>query len=121
MELDPNRILDHIESLIQQLTKKNDDYEKFGTEHAIADRHYRIERQKAIVRLRNQGHSVTVVKALADGQPKVASAKDKMMVKEVSKQACLESMRNLREAIGAYRSFLTWKRAEMHEHSGVRI
>lgn len=121
MNLDPNRILNHLEKLVDRLSEKNEEYQKLGTVWAEKDRAYRIAYAKKILKLKNTGTPVTIVRKLADGEPDVGLALYHMNCAQVEYTACLESMRNIREAIGAYRSFLTWMRAELHETHGVKI
>jgi hypothetical protein len=121
MDLDPNRILNHLEKLINRLGEKNTEYRKLGTAYAEKDRTYRIERAKQLLIHRNKGVAVSILKHTVDGEENVSRACYEMMVAQAEYNACLEAMRNIRESIGAYRSFLTWMRAEMHESGGVRV
>ena len=121
MNLEPQRILSHLEKLIDRLSEKNEEYRKLGTAWAETDRAFRLAYAKKILKLKNTGTAVTLVRKIAEGEPDVSLAQYKMNCAQVEYSACLESMRNIREAIGAYRSFLTWLRAELHESGGVRI
>jgi len=112
--------LNHLEKLINRLGEKNTEYKKLGTAYAEKDRTYRIVRAQQLLIHRNKGVPVSILKYTVDGEDPVSLANYELMVAKAEYDACLEAMRNIRESIGAYRSFLTWMRAEMHESGGFR-
>lgn len=121
MDLDPNRILNHLEKLVARLGEKNTEYQKLGVATAEKERAWKILRSVQVLKARNKGTPVTLIKTVVDGEEAVALACYEYQCAQAVQNACLESMRNIREGIGAYRSFLTWMRAELHESGGVRI
>ena len=106
---------------MDRLAEKNEEYRTLGSAYAQADMDFRKIYAKQIVIHKNKGVPVTLVRKIVDGQADVTMAHFKMQAAEAEYHACLEAMRNIREAIGTYRSFLTWMRAEMHEARGVKI
>lgn len=119
-DLDPNRILNHLDKLIHRLGEKNQEYRRLGIAFAEKDREFRKIRAVQLHVQRNKGVPVSIVKAVVEGDEKVSLAQYEANVAQAEYSACLEAMRNIRESIGAYRSFLTWMRAELHESGGFR-
>jgi hypothetical protein len=121
MDLNPPQVLEHLEKLIARLGEKNVEYRKLGVITAEKERAFRTIRSVECLKHRNKGTPVTLIKTVVDGLPEVSLACYEFQCATAVQNACLESLRSLREAIGAHRSFLTWMRAEMHESGGVRF
>jgi len=112
--LTPQEIINGVRNKNRQLTDKNDELKVLIEEFSMATADYRIERAKKILDLKSQGHPVTLIKELANGDKNIAELKYKMMVAEGVYNACRSAINNIRISIDSYRSILTWLRAELN-------
>lgn len=115
-ELDPNKIISHIQGMVRKLGGKVAEFEQLGTDKAEAERVHAIELRKKMLVLKNENYPVTMIKDLVKGDEQIALLKFHADVAAAKHEACREAMRGIRESIGAYRSFLTWMRTEMESH-----
>jgi hypothetical protein len=112
----PQEIMNGMAEKNRQLTMKNDEYRNLTETHAGAKRDYAVALAKKLTSLKMDGKPVTLIPALAKGDPLVADFRYKRDIAEGVMKACRESMADLRGALDSYRSLLTWLRAEK-EHS----
>ena len=111
----PQAIMDGLQKKNQLLTQKNDEYKDLTEKYANAKREYAIALAKELFRLKIDGQSVTLITELARGDKTVADLRYKKDVAEGVMKACMESIKDIREAIGTYRSLLTWMREELNQ------
>ena len=109
----PQEIINGLKDKNIKLSQKNDEYSVLQEKFASAKRDYQIALASQIIRLKIDKHPATLIPKLAQGDRTVSDLEYKMNVAEGVMRACLESIKDLREAIGTYRSLLTWLRAEL--------
>jgi phosphopantetheine adenylyltransferase len=96
----------------QRLSIKNEEYSELAQKRAEAERNYHIAYRQEMLKLKTKGEAATTMKELVRGVRAVADLKFEFDVASAIEKACLESLRNIREGIGADRSILTWLRQE---------
>ena len=116
--LDPDNIVSRLETMIQRIEKKNDEFENLGKVLAEKTRLFNIEFAKQQLTFKNKGMAISILKAQTLGHAKISMLKFHMDAAEAEYLASRESLRSMREIIGTFRSFLTWKRME-YEQSNV--
>ena len=109
----PQQIMDGLADKNRRITDKNEEYKKLVEKYAQAKQAYNIAMAKKILELKADGQQTTLIPKLAAGDGLVASLCYDMDVAEGIMNACRESIKDIREAIGTYRSILTWQRAEL--------
>ena len=108
----PSQIMKVLQEKNLLLTQKNDEYLELAEKRAEAERNYHISYRQEMLKMKSEGTPVTIIKDLVKGVKVVADLKFKFDVAGAVEKACLESMKDIREAIGAARSILTWLREE---------
>jgi len=94
------------------LSSKNEEYKTLAEARAKAEYDYNVAFAEKLMKERIDGTPITVAKELARGDRAVGKLKITLEVCLGIERACLESMKDIREAIGADRSILTWLREE---------
>jgi len=92
------------------LNEKNTEYSRLVETRAQAKRAWKMAYVKKMLELTDI--PVTVRKSHVEGDREVSKLEMKYEVSLGIERACLESMKDLRSQIDAYRSFLSWKKAE---------
>ena len=110
--IDPGHRMQMLDAKKQMLSQKNDEYKQLGEKRAEAKRDYDIEYARQLLQLKADGTPITICKDLCKGNRAVAELSFAYDVAAVIEKACLESLKDIREAIGADRSILTWLREE---------
>ena len=95
-----------------RLRAKNDEYKTLIEKRANAEYEYNVAFAERLMTERIDGTPITVAKELAKGNKGVGKLKLNYEIQLGIERACLESMKDIREAIGADRSILTWLREE---------
>lgn len=112
--MSPVEIINKIQACQQALTAGNMELKTLGVKKANAERKYRVELRKEILRLRQlEKQAATLINDLAKGKEDIAQLRLERDIAETNYSVCLEAMRNLRLELEAYRSFLTWERVEL--------
>ena len=107
----PAEIMNVLKAKNQMLTQKNDEYIVLAQKRADAEKEYKVKYSQTLLKLKGD-YPVTILKDIVNGDNTVADLKFKADVCAAVEKACLESMKDIREAIGAARSILTWLREE---------
>lgn len=94
------------------LGDKNQELKDLIEKRAQAERNFQIHNAEKILELKTFGHPITIIRDLSKGDKVIAELKFKLDLADGILNACRESMKDIREQIGALRSFLTWLRAE---------
>ena len=110
--MNPGKRMQMLDDKKQILRAKNEEYRALIEKRAMAEYEYNVAFAHRLTAERLDGTPITVAKELTKGNPAVAKLKMDFEVKLGVERACLESMRDVREAIGADRSILTWMREE---------
>jgi len=108
----PGEIMKILQSKNRQLSDKNDEYLVLSQKRSEAERVYKVAYAQEMLRLKTDGTPVTIIRDVVSGNKAVADLKFGYEVAVAIEKACLESMKDLREAIGSARSILTWLREE---------
>lgn len=112
--MSPAIIMEKIQACQQALTAGNTELKTLGVKKADAERKYRVELRKELLRLRQlEKQPVTLIKDLAKGKEDIAALRLNRDIAETNYNVCIEAMRNLRLELESYRSFLTWERVEL--------
>ena len=111
--MNPEQIMRVLQDKNRELSTKNDELVTLVNAAADAEREYNIAYATEVLKLRIDSHPVTIIPALAKGDPKVADLRFKSAVAEGVLDACRQRIKDIREAIGTARSLLTWMRAEL--------
>jgi len=109
----PQEIMDGLANKNRLLTAKNEEYKELVEKYALAKQAYNISVATKILTLKSEGQSITLIPKLVAGDEWVSKLCYQMDVAEGVMNACRESIKDIREAIGTYRSILTWQRAEL--------
>ena len=109
----PNDIMQGLQAKNRELTSKNAELSSLVDAAAEAERVYHIAYAKRIIELKAEGHPVTLIPTLAKGDPAVSDLRFKQAVADGVLDACRQRIKDVREAIGTYRSLLRWLREEM--------
>jgi hypothetical protein len=109
----PAEIMKVLQSKNQLLTQKNDEYIELTQKKAQAERDYNVAFATQLISERLDGTPITIAKELCKGNKAVSKLKMDFEVRIGIEKACLESMKDIREAIGSARSILTWMRTEL--------
>ena len=109
----PAEIMRVLQDKNRLLTQKNDEYIILADKRAAAKRDYNVEYARQLLVLKSEGTPITIAKEVCKGNRTVADLKFQYEIAAAIEKACLESMKDIREAVGAARSILTWMRNEM--------
>jgi beta-xylosidase len=110
--MNPGQRMEMLDDKKRLLQAKNDEYKELVFTRATAEYQYNVAFATQLVAERLDGTPITIAKELTKGNRAVAKLKMDYEVQMGIERACLESMRDIREAIGADRSILTWLREE---------
>ena len=110
--MDPEYRMKMLDDKKRMLSQKNDEYKKLIEDRALAEYEYNCAFAERLMKERMDGTPVGTAKELVKGDKVVGKLKLTYEVSLGIERACLESMRDIREAIGADRSILTWLREE---------
>ena len=107
----PAEIMNVLKAKNQMLTQKNDEYIKLAEKRAETEKDYKIKYAQRLLAMKGD-YPATILREVVNGDRSVAELKFQYEVAAAVEKACLESMKDIREAIGAARSILTWLREE---------
>ena len=110
--MNPQGILEQLEQSKQALTKGNIQLKNLAIKKAEAERNYRVELRKEILKLRLEKVPTTVIQDIAKGNERIADLRLKRDIAESDYYTCISSIENLRLEIEVLRSKLTWLRVE---------
>jgi len=109
----PGEIMKNIEHCKIALQKGNDELKTLGVKKGKAEMEYRIALRKKLLYLRQVDKlPVAIISDIAKGDEEISRLRFTRDISEMNFQVCIEAMRNLRLELEAYRSFLTYARAE---------
>ena len=110
--IDPEHRMKMLDAKKQMLSQKNDEYKTLIETRATAEYNFNCAFAERLMKERLDGTPITIAKELTKGDKTVAKLKIAYEVALGIERACLESMRDVREALNADRSILTWLRTE---------
>lgn len=111
--MNPEKVLDQIELSKQALTRGNTQLKTLSIKKAEAERNYRVEVRKEILKLRLEKVPTTIIHDLVRGNEKIAELRLKRDIAESDYYTCISAIENLRLDIEILRSKLTWLRVEL--------
>lgn len=109
----PQQILDQMEQCKQALTRGNTQLKTLAIKKAEAERNYRVEVRKEILKLRLEKIPTTIIHDLVRGNEQIAELRLKRDIAESDYYTCISAIENLRLDIEVLRSKLTWLRVEL--------
>jgi len=112
-ELTPQQIINGMQDKNRALTQKNGELVDLAEKSAQTKREFDVLYANKVLKLKQDGQPVTIIRDIAKGDPVVADFKFKADVAEAVYSACRESIKDIRAAIDTYRSILTWLREEL--------
>ena len=95
----------------QELTAELKQYPVYAEEMAQAERKYLVAKSSAILDLKEQGQSVTLIPTISKGM--TADERFKFKVAESLFHACREKVKAIHANLDSYRSLLSTMKAEM--------
>jgi len=98
------------------LDEKNNEYVRLVEKRAEDEKNWRVAYHNALLNLTDE--PVTVRIDLVKGNREVAKLKMKFEISLGIERACLESIKDIREKLAVYRSFLSYKKAENFQGGG---
>ena len=107
----PQQLMDGLRDKNRLLTQKNDELLDLAEHSARKNMEHKTLFAKKMLELK-QGHPVTILKSLCEGDKIVAQAKFEADVAEAVYKACRESINDIRTAVDTYRSLLSWEKEE---------
>ncbi len=111
--MNPQQVIEQMEMTRQALTRGNTTLKTLAIKKAEAERNYRVEVRKEILKLRLEKVPTTILHDLVRGNEKIAELRLKRDIAESDYYTCISSIENLRLDIEVLRSKLTWLRVEL--------
>ena len=111
--MNPAEVMSVLQKKNRMLTDKNEEYIILSEKRAAAERDYKVLYAQTMLTKKSGGTAIGMLKDVCSGDKTVADLKFKYEVAAAIEKACLESMKDIREAIGSARSILTWMRTEL--------
>ena len=109
----PAEIMNGLQARNRELSSKNDELIQLTESAAEAKREYLIAMASKTTELRLAGEPIGIIRDLIKGDKAVANLQYKWDIADGVLLACRERIKDIREAIGTYRSILTWLREEL--------
>lgn len=109
----PIQIMNKLEQAIQALSQGNIQLKSLGVKKSDAERKYKIELRKELLKLRLEKYPVSIIQDLAKGNEIISQLRLERDLSENAYAVCIEAMRNTRLEIETLRSFLTFERVEL--------
>jgi hypothetical protein len=110
--MNPGQRMKMLDDKKRMLMDKNDEYKELIEKRATAEYEYNVAFATKLTELRMNDTPVTIAEKLTKGHKTVAKLKLTLEIQLGVERACLESMKDIREGLGADRSILTWLREE---------
>lgn len=110
--MNPQEIMDQIKMNRIALTKGNDELRTLGVKKANAERKYKIELRKELLKLRLEKYPIAIIQDLAKGEEKISFLRLERDLVENAYTVCQEGLRNIRLEQEILRSLLAWQRVE---------
>ena len=111
--MNPGKRMQMLDDKKRLMAAKNEEYKALIEKRAGAEYAFNVAFAKQLTSERMDGTPITIAKELVKGNRAVANLKLELEVCLGIERACLESMKDIREALGADRSILTWLRNEL--------
>lgn len=111
--MNPQQIMDEIHKAKMELSKLNDNLKNFGIQKEKAERVYRIELRKMLLKLRIDKIPSNIIQDVAKGDERISMLRLERGLAENNYNTCQEALRNKRLELEALRSLLTWERTEL--------
>lgn len=111
--MNPQLIMDEIRKVKDDLSRLNDNLKNFGIQKEKADRTYRIELRKMLLKLRLDKVPSNIIQDVAKGDDRISQLRLNRGLAENSYTTCQEALRNKRLELETLRSLLTWERTEL--------
>lgn len=92
--MDGLKAINELNELNRELNRAIEDMEKRGVEYATEDAMYRAQLRGAILRMRDEGLPVTIIKELAFGE--VATQRQKMNIAEAMYKTAQEKIQSVK-------------------------
>lgn len=105
--------MEKIEIAKLALTKGNIQLKTLGVKKTDAERNYKIELRKELLKLRLEKCPVAIIQDIAKGEEKISKLRLERDLAENDYAVCQEVMRNTRLELETLRSLLTWQRVEL--------
>lgn len=114
--MNPQEIIDAINKAKYELSKLNDNLKNFGIQKEKAERTYKIELRKELLRLRLEKIPSNIIQDIAKGDEKISQLRLERGLAENNYIVCQEALRNKRLELECLRSLLTWQRVELNNN-----
>ena len=111
--MNPQEIMDEIHKAKMELSRLNDNLKNFGIQKEKAERNYRIELRKMLLKLRVDKIPSSIIQDVAKGDERISMLRLERGLAENNYNTCQEALRNKRLELESLRSLLTWERTEL--------
>lgn len=105
--------MERLSSLNRELSQKNEEMQTLAIDMNEKERKYKVIYASEVLKKKNEGLPITIIKDVVNGLSGVAEAKFNYQVAVEIYHIAREKIRDIRTGIDTLRSFLTWLRMEM--------
>lgn len=104
--------MERLVELNRELSDKNDELQSLAENMADKEKQFKILYAEEILRMKNEGCSITLIKDIVNGKKGIAEAKLNWQVSEAIYNITREKIKTITIHIDTLRSILTWLRME---------
>lgn len=112
MNFNPQQIMERLGGLNKELSDKNDELTSLAEDMAGKEKQFKILYAEEILRMKNDGYAITLIRDLVTGKKGVAEAKFNWQVSEAIYSITRDKIKSIAIHIDTLRSILTWLRTE---------
>ena len=113
MKFNPQQIMNRLVELNKELANKNSELQELAENMAEREKQFKILYAEEILKMKNEGYAITLIRDIVNGRKGVAEAKLNWQVSEAIYGITREKIKAIVIHIDTLRSILTWLRAEM--------
>ena len=104
--------MERLFKLNKELSDKNGELQSLAEDMAFKEKQFKVLYAEEVLRLKNDGYAITLIRDIVNGKKGVAEAKLKWQVSEAMYSITREKIKSIVIHVDTLRSILTWLRAE---------
>ena len=108
----PQQIMERLFKLNKELSDKNGELQSLAENMASKEKQFKVLYAEEVLRLKNDGYAITLIRDIVNGKKGVAEAKLNWQVSEAIHSITRDKIKSIMVHIDTLRSILTWLRAE---------
>ncbi len=112
MNFNPQQIMERLGGLNKELSDKNGELTSLAENMAEKERQFKVLYAEEILRMKNEGYAITLIRDLVNGKKGVAETKLNWQVSEAIYSITRDKIKSIVIHIDTLRSILTWLRIE---------